>query len=166
MPSLATIKLIIETVAQLVVVIGFPLAIIQYQRTKRREASDREYGTYNALDDKYIEFQELCLRHPRLDVFDIPLANPPSLTDEERQQELIAFTLLMSIFERSFLMYRDQTRPIRRAQWVGWHHYMDGYCRRQNFRDAWTISGTTFDERFQEFMKDMMHRTSSTPARK
>lgn len=164
-PALATIKLIVEITAQLVVVIGFPFAIIQYRRTKRREALDREYGTYNALDDKYIAFQKLCLAHPRLDVFDVPLTNPPVLEEEERQQELIAFTMLMSVFERSFLMYKDQTVAIQRDQWDGWLQYIDSYCRRQNFRNAWIISGETFDLRFQEFMKDMLQRTSSIPAR-
>lgn len=164
-PTLAQVKPVLETAAQLVVILGLPGALYRYYRTTAREATDREYGTYNALDDKYLEFQKLCLEFPRLDVSDIPLVNPPELNEFERQQELIAFTMLMSVFERAFLMYKDQGVKIRREQWDGWHEYIEGYCRRANFRGAWEISGKTFDARYQAFMKDILRRTAPEPHR-
>jgi len=162
LPTISQVKFAIEIASQLTVVVGFPIALYRYYRTTKREALDREYGTYNALDDKYIAFQKLCLRYPRLDAFDVPLEKPPVLTDEEKQQELIAFTMLMAIFERAFLMYMDQAAAIKEEQWSGWHEYIESYCRRSNFRIAWEVSGKTFDTRFQAFMDDQLHRTSPT----
>ena len=149
-----------QLLASVTVLLGFPLVIIRYFRTTRKEARDREYGTYNALDDKYLAFQHICLEHPRLDIGDIPLAAPPILTAEEQTQEVIAFTVLCSVFERAFLMYQDQRFSVRIRQWLGWHEYIEGYCRRTNFREAWSITGKTFDVRFQDFMQGMLRATA------
>ena len=62
--------LYLDILNKVIVILGAPLAYIQYLRTKRKEKRDREYGTYNALDEKYLEFQKLCLEHPYLNIFD------------------------------------------------------------------------------------------------
>ena len=147
-----------QLIASITVVLSFPALIARYVRTTRKEARDRELGTYNALDDKYIEYLRICLQHPRLDIFDIPLQAPQSLSAEEKEQELIAFTILMSIFERAFLMYQQQNTAIKMRQWVGWQEYIVNYCARKNFKDAWIISGNTFDTSFQIFMQDILRK--------
>lgn len=150
-----------QIAAHITVILGFPLILVRYFRATRKEARDREYGTYNALDDKYLEFQRMCFSHPRLDIFDVPLVDPPVKTVEECQQELVAFTFLMSVFERAYLMYQDQREDIRIRQWLGWHEYIESYCNRTNFKEAWEVSGKTFDGRFQAFMDHMMKHSSS-----
>lgn len=164
MPDLGEWVGIAQLLAQITVLLGFPLVIIRYFRTTRKEARDREYGTYNALDDKYLAFQQLCLEHPRLDIGDVPLAAPPALTADEQTQELIAFTILGSVFERAYLMYQDQRPSVRIRQWLGWHEYIESYCRRRNFRDAWTVTGRTFDVRFQQYMEGVIRGTFSSAA--
>lgn len=147
----------LDALAHLVVLIGVPTGLLQFYLKTRKERHDREYGTYNALDEKYLEFQRLCLDKPRLDVFDIPDPKPVDLTPEEKKQELVAFTLLFSIFERSFLMYKDQSKKVRDKQWTGWQDYLVSYCRRENFRQAWRISGNTFDQEFHDHMTKTLH---------
>ena len=120
---------------------------------------DRELGTYNALDEKYIEYQQICMKHPGLDVFDVPHPSPPALSPEDERKQLILFTVLMSIFERAFLMYRDQATSVKQRQWEGWDAYIQSFCQRENFRQAWKISGTTFDTDFQAYMGANMRHT-------
>ena len=48
--------------ASVVQLIGIPVAIGVYGLNKRRERLDREYGTYHALDDKYIEYLKLAVK--------------------------------------------------------------------------------------------------------
>jgi hypothetical protein len=84
----------LDALAHFVVLVGVPTGLLQFFLKVRKEQRDREYGTYNALDEKYVEFQRLCLDHPRLDVFDVPDAQPIDLNPEEKKKELIAFTLL------------------------------------------------------------------------
>lgn len=142
----------IDILSKLMVILGFPLAYIQYRRTKRKERRDREYGTYNALDEKYLEFQRLCLNYPHLNIFDIPDDSLPPPTKEQVREELILFTMLFSIFERAYLLYSDQSSAIKKKQWVGWDSYIKSYCERENFINAWKISGSTFDTDYEHYM--------------
>lgn len=153
---------VLQGLGNLVIILGFPLAYFQYLVAKRREKRDREYGTYNALDEKYLEFQRLCLERPYLNIFDIPDDNPKPLTDVEKKEELILYTMLFSIFERAFLLYSDQKSYIKKKQWVGWDSYIKSYCKRAEFISAWKISGNTFDSDFEEFMENIF-RNLGTP---
>src|ERR1700730_16725096 len=94
-----------------------PIALFTYFQTKKKEQQQREEGTYHSLDEKYLQYQELCLRYSGLDVFDYPSNNPRDLSDQEKKQELIMFTILVSLFERAFLMYRGHTEELREMQW-------------------------------------------------
>lgn len=71
----------------------------------------------------------------------------------KKKQELIAFTILISVFERAYLMYHDQSTVIKERQWLGWEEYIESYCKRDNFRNSWHISGEEFDSEFQAYMK-------------
>jgi hypothetical protein len=163
--SIAELKDIAEVLSHATVVLGFPVAIYQYRRSKLKEQSDREYGTYNALDEKYLDFQKMCFEHPELDIFDIPDAEPRAVTDEEQKQELIAFTMLISVFERAYLMYHDESNRVKTAQWTGWHEYICSYCERDNFRNAWDVSGETFDRNFERYVEDVLQRSRIAAAK-
>lgn len=144
---------ILDAISKMVVILGLPLAYIQYLRTKRKEKRDREYGTYNALDEKYLEFQKLCLQHPYLNIFDIPDESPRKLDTKQQKEELILYTMLFSIFERAYLLYSDQNSAIKQKQWSGWDSYIKSYCVRDGFLSAWKISGNTFDTDFEKYME-------------
>lgn len=145
-------KDLVELVSFCVVILGVPAAVFQYVKAKRREQKDREYGTYDELDNKYVDYQRVCLEHPRLDVWDIPDPEPKELSPEEVKQEQQLFTILFAIFERAFLMYSDMSTELRRTQWTGWDQYIQSFCERANFCDAWKKSGSTFDLKFEQYM--------------
>ena len=151
-------KDILDLINSLVVVLGVPIAIWQYIKTKQKERSDREYGTYDALDEKFIAFQQLCLEHPDLDIFDIPDKSPAKLNAVQEKEELIIFTILFSIFERAYLLYiyNDQSSELKERQWSGWDEYIQAFSKRQNFKNAWKVSGATFDKKFEEYMKKII----------
>jgi hypothetical protein len=151
----------LDALSKAVVILGLPLAYIQYLRTTKKEKRDREYGTYNALDEKYLEFQKLCLDHPYLNIFDIPDNNPPKLDGKQKKEELILFTMLFSIFERAYLLYSDQYTELKKKQWIGWDSYIKSYCERDNFLSAWEISGATFDTDFEKYMEDIIEEIRS-----
>ncbi len=155
-------KDILETLSFLIVLLGVPVALVQYFRAVKKEQQDREYGTYNALDEKFLQYQNLCLAHSELDIFDVPDATPTTLTAEQRKQELIAFTILFSVFERAYLMYHDQSTGLKQKQWTGWDEYIQGFCRRQNFKRAWIESGATYDKDFEQYIRGFI-QSSETP---
>ena len=67
-----SLHLLLEDLSYVVTLLGVPLAIFVYLKEQRHLRDEREYGTYDALDQKYIEVQQLCLDHAELDVFDTP----------------------------------------------------------------------------------------------
>ena len=148
--------LYLDAISKLIIILGFPLAFIQYMRTKHKEKQDREYGTYNSLDEKYLEFQKLCLEHPYLNIFDIPDDTPKLLNEQQKKEELILFTMLFSIFERAFLLYSDQYSDVKKKQWTGWDSYIKSFCKRENFLQAWRKSGSTFDTDFENYMEKII----------
>jgi hypothetical protein len=154
----------LDFATKVIVICGFPLAYLQYHKAKKKEKQDREYGTYNSLDEKYIEFQKMCLQRPYLDIYDIADATPKKLTEEQKKEELILFTMLFSIFERAYLLYSDQKSEIKKKQWSGWDIYIKSYCTRENFLQAWETTGATFDTDFEEYMKHNIKDSSkATP---
>jgi hypothetical protein len=94
MLTFATIWLYAGLVSNLAIFFGVPIAIYKYWESKRKEQRDRENGTYGALDEKYLEFEQICLRMPELNVFDFPDGNPAPLNVTQQRQEPIAFTML------------------------------------------------------------------------
>ena len=158
--TLETIRLVFEILANIATLLGVPIAIWLFANEKRRERLDREYGTYDALDAKYIDYLKLCLEYPDLDVYDYAKSEIDQFLSKKKQsigkRELILFTILISIFERAFLMYRDQSTDLKKEQWVGWDEYIRDYTTRNNFRLAWKILGTQFDAQFLQYMDQVM----------
>ena len=144
---------ILDLSSKAATIIGVAGVIIAYLKYRK----EREYGTYDSLDNKYMEYQGLCLQYPYLDVFDVrdetSIKNPQKSDSEIAKEELILFTMLFSIFERAYLLYKDKSGKLRKLQWTGWEEYIESYCKRPNFRKAWEKSGKTFDKKFQAYMK-------------
>jgi hypothetical protein len=150
MPGLAEM---LELASYVVVVLGVPTGIVQYVQAKRREREDRERHIFDAVSASYIEFQHLCLERPYLDVFDIPDERPEQLTPRQEKEEVIAFAVLFSIFERAYLLYSEHPTPITSGQWREWDTHIRGYFRRGNFRRAWRQGSSSYDPRFVAYME-------------
>ena len=162
--QLQLLKDVFELLSYVAILVGVPVGLYQYYRTVTREQQDRGYVTYNAFNEKYLEFQKVCLEHPDLDVFDVQDQRPADLSETQQKQELIAFIMLFSIFERAYLMYSDQSTTIKERQWSGWHEYIGEYCRRSNFKKAWNVSGQRFDSAFQGHMAQRFAELQNAPS--
>jgi hypothetical protein len=150
-------------VSNIVVIVGLPLAIFQYYSTTKKENLDREYEIYNSLDNEFKQWELLCLEHSELDIFDVPDSVPAKMDGKQMKEEVILFTVLFSLFERAYVLYADVDTEIKRSQWAGWNEYILSYCQRENFRKAWQISGNTFEEGFQNYMKIKIDSIEAIP---
>jgi hypothetical protein len=160
---------ILENLSYLATVIGLPVLFASYVFALRAEAERREYGTYDLLEGKYVEFQQMALRYAKLDVAEFPLKSPQPLSDEETVQQRILYMILFSLFERAFLMYRSRFHLLRghtrTEQWKGWESYMRKYCERESCRLAWFNHAPPqanvrqdFDDRFEAFMMKLFEK--------
>jgi hypothetical protein len=84
------IKRATELLSLVSIAISLPVGLYQLRSQHVKETELAIEKTYDDLDQRYIEFQKLCLQYPDLDVYDKPLPNPRKLTDREKiQQKLL-----------------------------------------------------------------------------
>lgn len=160
--SISEMKDILGVILQIVSIIGIPVSIVLFFRDRRLERQARERDAYNALDASYGDYLKLCLAHPELDVFDVPLEKPKKLGAAEKRRETILLTLLIEMMERAFVMYDGHARKLRREQWLGWERYMRAWAGRENFRRAWELVGADeFDTRYYVYMLRLMKETQN-----
>jgi hypothetical protein len=128
-PSLQTWELL----SYLVTVVGFPLAILVFVYEQRRERESEEGSVYQLLSDNYEEFLRTALRHSDLRLFSPE--ETPQLSDQQKERMFIIFSMLVSLFERAYLLLYDvKMTPQQRRRWLSWDDYMRDWCRRADFR--------------------------------
>lgn len=132
--------------------IAGPLAVIAYLKVKETERLEKEYKTYDELDNRFFEYQKLALEYYDLDILDVPNNDPSLAFDKKRKQEMVAYSILFSLFERAYLMFSKQADRFRKCQWSGWKRFLDDFIRRDSIRTAWQLSKETYDTDFQLFM--------------
>ena len=125
-----------ERLVPLATLVSVAIAVVLFVQGQQRdrEARDNEAArateqrvteSFNALDDKYIEYVKLCLQHPDLDVFDTPLAaRRPGDAGADAARSQMMFAILLSLFERSYLMYRDPADDFKKQEWRAWEAYL------------------------------------------
>jgi hypothetical protein len=152
MKQMQTINTIAQIIYYIAMSIAGPLAVIAYLKAKKTERLEKEYKTYDELDNRFFEYQKLALEYYDLDILDVPNNDPSLAFDKKRKQEMVAYSILFSLFERSYLMFSNQADMFRQRQWSGWKHFLDDFIRRESVRTAWELSKQTYDTDFQKFM--------------
>jgi hypothetical protein len=121
-----------ELLSYVVTVVGLPLAIFTYWREQRKERENEDEETYQLLSDAYTEFLKLVIAHPDLQLRSQQAA--PQLSDEQRERRQIVFEILISLFERAYLLaFDDVMTEKQRRRWHSWDDYMREWCRRPDF---------------------------------
>ena len=122
-----------ELLSYVVTVIGLPLAIAVFLFEQRKERENEEEEVYQLLSDNYQDFLKVALENPDLKLFTAEAT--PSLTDEQRERLQIIFEMLISLFERAYLLlYDDHMSPKQARRWNSWKDYILEWCRRSDFR--------------------------------
>src|SRR3989339_2123576 len=124
-----------ELASYVVTVVGLPLAIAVFVFEQRKERDNEEEEVYQLLSDNYQEFLKIALEHPDLRLF--ASEETPALSAEQRERMFIIFSMLISLFERAYLLlYEDDMTPKQWRRWRSWEDYMSEWCQREDFRTA------------------------------
>jgi hypothetical protein len=122
-----------ELLSYVVTVIGLPAAILAFLYEKRKERESDEDEVHQLLSDNYQDFLKTALDHPDLQLF--AAKETPALNPQQQERMLIIFGVLVSIFERAYvLMYEKRMSKAQSRRWVAWEDYMREWCRRDDFR--------------------------------
>src|SRR5438067_11242909 len=147
-----TVKSLAQILYYLALSIAGPLALIAYLKARKSDREEREYKTYDELDNRFFEYQKLALEYYDLDILDVANNDPSLAFDKKRKQEMVAHAILFSLFERAYLMFSHQADAFQLRQWSGWKHFLSDFLRRDAVRTAWQLSKETYDTDFQKFM--------------
>lgn len=122
-----------ELLSYIVTVVGFPLAILTFVLEQRKERENEDEETYQLLADNYMDFLKLVMTNPDLQLRSRCISLP--LTDEQEERKLVLFEILISLFERAYLLaYDPDMRGKRLRRWLSWEDYMREWCARDDFR--------------------------------
>jgi hypothetical protein len=157
-----TVKDLAQITYYLALSIAGPLALIVYLVERKANRQEREHKTYDELDNRFFEYQKLALEYYDLDILDVPNSDPSLSFDKKRKQEMVAYAILFSLFERAFLMFSNEGKEFRLRQWSGWKYFLNDFLRRESVRTAWQLSKQTYDTNFQAFMERKIASIDST----
>lgn len=123
-----------ELASYIVTVIGLPMAIIVFvlEQRKQRQADHEEI--YQHLSDEYHDFLKLVLENPDLHLLRKDAAKL-QLSEEQRERQQILLEILVSLFERAYLLVYDEKMDTNNHRlWQTWEDFMREWCRREDFR--------------------------------
>jgi hypothetical protein len=126
----------VEYLSYIVTIIGFPFAIIAFIYEKRRELQNEDEELHQSLADDYTNFLRLVIENADLRLMRKRGAEQ-QLNDEQTERKIAIFGILISLFERAYIMVYEENMPKQtRRLWLSWEDYMREWCRRPDFREA------------------------------
>jgi hypothetical protein len=135
-----------------VTVVGLPFAIGVFLFEQRRERENEEEEGYQLLSNAYNHFLKIVLDNPDLR---LRTATPlPDPTPEQIERRLVIFDMLISLFERAYLVaYKDSMSATERRRWNSWDDYIREWCRRDDFYNALPLMLRGEDPAFQAYVR-------------
>ncbi len=124
-----------ELASYVVTTLGLPLAVITFIYQQRRERDNEDEEAYQMLSDAYIDFLKVVLANP-----DLPLRDShatPDITDEQHRRMQTIHQMLISLFERAYLVaWTDEHDGPAARRWASWDDYMREWLAHDSFHTA------------------------------
>ena len=141
-----------ELASFVVTTLGLPFAIVFFAWEQRKERDNEEEAQYQLLSDAYVDFLKIVLAHPDLHLrANEPLVDPSA---EQRERMLVIFDMLISLFERAYLVaWKPRMGEHEARRWNSWDDYMREWCRREDFHNALPLLLRGEDPAFQEYIR-------------
>jgi len=148
-----------ELLSYVVTTFGLPLAIVVFLYEQKKERDSDEEEVYQLLSDNYQDFLKVALDHPDLRLFSAE--QTPDLTKEQRERKLIVFNMLISLFERAYLLlYEPKMSSKQLRRWLSWEDYMREWCKREDFRASLPTLLEGEDEEFIGYVRKLVGQLS------
>lgn len=128
-------------------ILGIPLSLLTFMHQERKERQNEQEEIYDKLMEHYAEIQNKLFTHPELDQHDTPLTDP-----EASRRQRILYEMLISLFERAYILLASETEPAYRRMWNSWLDYIDIWSNRPNFHAALPVMMRGEDPDFTKFM--------------
>lgn len=122
-----------ELLSYIVTVFGFPLAIFAFMVEQRKERENEDEEVYQLLADNYTDFLKLVMQNADLKLRS--QCDIQALSAEQQERAQVLFEILISLFERAYLLsYDENMTGKQQRRWLSWHDFMSEWCAREDFR--------------------------------
>lgn len=143
---------LLEAASFAVTVVGLPFAIWVFARQQRAERENEEEEAYLRLADAYNDFLKIVLANSDLQLRTASALQNP--TPEQRERMLVILDMLISLFERAFLVaWKTEMSDTEQRRWNSWDDYMREWCRREDFANALPFLLRGEDPEFQRYIQ-------------
>jgi hypothetical protein len=150
-----------EFASFVVTVVALPFAVWVFLAEQRKERENEEEEAYQHLSDAYNDFLKIVLTNSDLQLRTSSAL--PSPTAEQNDRMLVIFDMLISLFERAYLVaFREQMSPTEQRRWNSWDDYMREWCRRDDFLNALPLLLRGEDPQFQSYIKRVAQEERGT----
>ena len=151
----------LELASLAVTVVGLPFAVWVFMAQQRKERENEEAEAYQHLSDAYNDFLKVVLAHADLQLRTASALPDP--TPEQHERMLVIFDMLVSLFERAFLVaHKPDMSPAEQRRWNSWDDYMREWCRREDFHAALPQLLRGEDPQFQAYIRQLAREERST----
>jgi hypothetical protein len=142
---------LLELASFAVTVVGLPFAVWVFYLQQKKERENEEEEAYQHLADAYNDFLKVVLANSDLQLrIASALPNPSA---EQKERMLVIFDMLISLFERAFLVaWKPVMSEPEQRRWNSWDDYMREWCRREDFALALPFLLRGEDPQFQAYI--------------
>ena len=146
-----------ELLSYIVTTIGLPAAIGVFLYEQKKERNNEEEEVYQLLSDNYQDFLKVALENPDLRLFSPE--ETQSLSEAQRERMHIIFNMLVSLFERAYLLLFESNMSSKQLRrWSSWEDYMREWCQREDFRSRLPILLRGEDPEFVAYIESLAQR--------
>lgn len=117
-----------EFLSYVATAVGIPLAIITFVYQEKKERQNEQEEIYDKLMGHYAEIQEKLFEYPELDMH-----SQESQDAETKRRQHILYEMLISLFERSFILLESEKDPAYQRMWNSWADYIQEWLDKPNF---------------------------------
>jgi hypothetical protein len=143
-----------EFLSYVATVVGIPLALMTFIYQEKKERQNEQEEIYDKLMGHYTVIQEKLFEYPELDVHDRPLEN-----SEDARRQYILYQMVVSLFERSYILLASETSPEYQRMWNSWVDYIREWISHPNFRAALPRLMEGEDKDFVAYMAKLSNLT-------
>lgn len=151
-----------ELLSYVVTVVGLPFALFAFLWEQHKERMTAEEELHQRLAETYADFLKLVLDNSDLRLL---RSQPGSveLDEEQKERRHALFGILVSIFERAYVMvYEPHMNRQRRRLWQTWDDYIQEWCQRTDFLGALPELLRGEDPEFADYIRRSASLTRST----
>ena len=117
-----------EFMSYVATVIGIPLVLLTFIYQEKKERQNEQEEIYDKLMDHYTGIQNKLFEYPELDIHAHPSQDP-----ETARRQYILYEMLISLFERSFILLAAEKDPAYQRMWNSWVDYILQWLEKPNF---------------------------------